>query len=811
MRPLTCVILKVLRIGFIIFIMTATLFPLGAAQADVARASASSTSKEPVVALVLSGGGARGIAHIAVLEAIEERGIPIDMIVGTSMGALVGCLYSAGYSPQDIRDILAAHDLMAMLTMSPYGDILSTPRAFVFGENNLLSLAFGAKGLGNATGLVGDQALMTLLSSLLSKVSFLDDFTELETPYVAVAMDATTSERIVFDSGSLSAAVRSSISLPLVFPPFLLNDGRLTMDGGYVDNLPVGLAYEYGADLVIACEVNAAQRMKTEDLTSLSAMLIQSMDLVTRINVRTQEKLADLLIYPDLEDVGILDFNKYQEILDKSQKTIETSYTAALDEFARSVEEKGRILVPKDSRRRGTYHDLTAPAVVGVQHWEAIVGEDAVRMDDHGILSRYWKYAGKTLDAATLEQLGHDLEMTKKQGTYMSVFFELRENSISEDKDGGTANKVDLHIVTRKGQEQKSGLGIGLQGSGVLSFMPGQSAVLTLLPAIMADMVLYDVLPEDYRLLLSFHGTDILKVQVGIAYETYVFAQRVQLDLDSALSVELGNIGLYSSRLNPQRLTTFDGRSSFSLGATMIWKSSASLSAGMKLSLTTLGPFRATSGITLGSGLSAERRNTASFVGYLQGAWSTMDYSLLPTSGMRVDGALEAGGMFDPTLSSRGRSLWMARARFVHAIPLGAKFSLSYDAEVALSHGKPSALIDSYFQYGGFDGIPGYGSYLVTDKVSLGTTVRYQIGAGVLPMYLVGAMRLGLRGELPSDPGKTVFFMTQAEHEAFDSAPLTVFDMGFLVGVGLTSPLGDAIFGVGVNLRGGVSLAVGFR
>lgn len=773
-------------------LMAFALLPLGA---ETAR-------QKPTVAVVLSGGGARGIAHVAVLEALEERGIPIDMIVGTSMGALIGGLYSAGYSPGDIRELLATHDLMAMLSASPYADIMSTPRAFVFDESNLLSLAFGSKGLGNATGIVGDQALMTLLSSLLARVSSQDDFSELEIPFAAVAIDATTAERIVLDSGPLVSALRASISLPVVFPPYLLSDGRLAMDGGYVDNLPVSLAHDYGADLVIASDVNAAQRLRIEDLTSLSAMVIQSLDLVTRINVRTQEGLADLLIHPDLENVSIMEFNKYQEILDKSQKTIETSYAEALDEFALSLEKQGRTLDIKDSSRRGVYYDLSDPVIVGVQHWEASVGENPVQMMDYGILSRYWKYVDKPLDAAALEQLGRDLEETKKQGVYMSASFELRK----KDAPDLPENAVELHIMTRRGEDQKSRLGIGLQGSGALAFSPDGTVALSVLPALLVDVILYDVMPEDYQLTFNFRGTDVLMLQAGIIYDAYSFSRSTYLDLDTVLSLELGNIGLYSTRLNPQRISTFDARVGFSLGATVEWKARASLSAGAKLALTTLGP------LTLPDGSTADRKNIGVFAGYLQGSWSTMERSLLPVSGMRADGSLLAGGTLEsPSQQPGGRGLWMVRTRFSHAIPINGKLSVSYDAEAAVSQGMPPALADSYFQYGGFGGIPGYGSYLVTDKVTLGAGVQYQVSAGVLPIYLVGVLRLGLRGELETDPGKTVFFMTQDEHDALDSAPLNVFDMGLLAGVSLNSPLGAAILGVGVNLKGGVSLTVEFR
>ena len=172
------------------------------------------------VALVLSGGGARGLAHIAIIEAVEAAGIPIDLVVGTSMGALIGGLYSAGYTPSEIRRLIEATDLLGLFVQSPLVGSRTRGRAFSPTYEHTFSLGFTKQGIGDAPAILGDQRIMELFGFLFSKYPDTLDFDDLPIPFRAVSADVVTADTVVHDRGSLSRAIRSSIAIPIVFAPF---------------------------------------------------------------------------------------------------------------------------------------------------------------------------------------------------------------------------------------------------------------------------------------------------------------------------------------------------------------------------------------------------------------------------------------------------------------------------------------------------------------------------------------------------------------------------------------------------------------
>lgn len=177
-------------------------------------------ASKPTVVLVLSGGGARGLAHIAVLEALEAEGIPIDMVLGASMGSLVGGLYSSGYTPKEIRRLLEETDLVGLFSEPALDTVRNQNTAFSYMHDHVFSLGFGEKALGDGPSLIGDQKILELLGYLFAKYPNTIDFDDLPIPFRCVSADALTGERIVHESGSLVSAIRSSISIPLVFSPY---------------------------------------------------------------------------------------------------------------------------------------------------------------------------------------------------------------------------------------------------------------------------------------------------------------------------------------------------------------------------------------------------------------------------------------------------------------------------------------------------------------------------------------------------------------------------------------------------------------
>lgn len=273
----------------------------------------------PKIGLVLSGGAARGLAHIGVLKALEEQGIKIDAIAGTSMGAVVGGLYASGYQIDELEKLALSIDWQQALSDAPPREDVpfrrkQDDRDFLVKQK----LSFRDDGsLGLPLGVIQGQNLALLLESLLAHTSDTRDFDKLPIPFRAVATDIASGEKVVFRKGHLPQVIRASMSIPAVFAPVELN-GRLLVDGGMTDNIPLDVAREMGVDIAIVVDIGTPLRNRKQ-LTTVVDVLNQSITLMTRRN--SEEQLAalhkdDVLIQPPLASFGVTDFGKAQEMID---------------------------------------------------------------------------------------------------------------------------------------------------------------------------------------------------------------------------------------------------------------------------------------------------------------------------------------------------------------------------------------------------------------------------------------------------------------------------------------------------------------
>ena len=281
-------------------------------------------SERPVFALVLSGGGARGIAHIAVIEELEKRGIVPDMVIGTSIGALIGGFYSAGYTAAEIQSKLLDTDIMALMTrLNNKGgsSVLASPDSRL--EDNIISLNFSDDGIGSNNGLLDDQELGGFFRKNLAKVLDIEDFDKLSIPFRAIGIDAVTGEEIIFSSGSLYTALRSSMSLPIIFAPVKTEDGRFVMDGGIVNNLPVDVALDMGADYVLAVDVNDAfnrnHKLSSGEMETFSGTFDAFTQLISTPNSRERYELADWILTPSVNEFSTVGFDEKNAILERGR------------------------------------------------------------------------------------------------------------------------------------------------------------------------------------------------------------------------------------------------------------------------------------------------------------------------------------------------------------------------------------------------------------------------------------------------------------------------------------------------------------
>jgi NTE family protein len=283
--------------------MTATAPAMGAQDARPGSA-------RPKICLVLSGGGARGAAHIGVLKVLEELHVPIDCIAGTSMGALVGGGYASGMTTGEMEALIATISTDALFIERPPRQDQELRRK-LDDRSILFGLETGVKDgkLSLPKGVVSGVQLETFLRKL-SKISGFRHFDQLPIPYRAVATDLVSGTPVVFDEGELPNVMRASMSVPAAVAPAVV-EGRILVDGGLTDNLPVDVARAMGADIVIA--VNLGTPLATrEELTSLLGVTGQMINILTNQNVQTSLRLlgpADILIEPELGDFSAVDFD----------------------------------------------------------------------------------------------------------------------------------------------------------------------------------------------------------------------------------------------------------------------------------------------------------------------------------------------------------------------------------------------------------------------------------------------------------------------------------------------------------------------
>jgi NTE family protein len=239
------------------------------------------------VALVLGGGGARGFAHVGVIRELEAAGIPIDMIVGVSVGSLIGALYA------DTKDSFKLEW-----------------KSFKIQKKEI----FDFKVFNISDGLAKGDAIKKYIDENI-ETRFLED---LKVPLAIVAVDINTGERVVFQTGRIRDAVRASISVPGVFTP-VIHEDKILVDGGVLGNLAPQVARDMGADIVIGVNI-AKPRKSFVGTPNALTVILESIDIMGGEIVRLKEKEFDFLIRPDVGDVGITDFTRKKELIESGRK-----------------------------------------------------------------------------------------------------------------------------------------------------------------------------------------------------------------------------------------------------------------------------------------------------------------------------------------------------------------------------------------------------------------------------------------------------------------------------------------------------------
>lgn len=352
----------------------------------------STEKKRPTIALVLAGGGAKGAAHIGVIKALEEMQIPVDIVTGTSMGSFVGGLYAAGMSADEIESFIYSVDWNG-----GYRDRVERSERRVrdkeyedrYTLNPELGIGFGE--FRSPRGLVQGQGMLRILRETTGNVARLDSFDELAIPYRSVASDIVELEPVVIGDGYLIDAMMASMSVPGALPPYEI-DGRLLVDGGVTNNMPVDVAYEMGADVVIAVDISSDYK-ELDEFTSLFTVADQLSNYMVRRSTREQKALlreGDIYMHPEVGDMQTTEFDRMPSAFERGYE-IAHNNNAILAKLSVSSSEYQKYIDQKQQRRNALDfgHEMVVDKVdiVNNSHYSDKVIERRLKIDDGQALS----------------------------------------------------------------------------------------------------------------------------------------------------------------------------------------------------------------------------------------------------------------------------------------------------------------------------------------------------------------------------------------------------------------------------------------
>jgi NTE family protein len=372
-------------------------------------------ASRPRVALVFEGGGALGFAHIGVIDWIEAHHIPVDYVAGTSMGGLVGGLYASGMSPQEITNFIGGINWNSVLSgQVPFQalnyrrkeDRLAFPNRLEFGLKHGFSLPSGLNS-GSAVGLLLDETMLPYYD--------LKNFDDLPIPFRCVATDLTTGKAHVFKDGSLAQAMRSTMSIPGVFAP-VEHGTQVFSDGAAVDNLPVDVARQMGADIVIAVYLDTGS-FDAKGLNSLVGVAGRNVEIMISANELNSMKNANILLKADVSKFTSGDFEKSGEIIPQGVQVAE-EHAAELEKYAVNDADWKAYLKERSSRRRTA---VPEPRFVDVYGMHGVLQTE--------IANEFQQYVNKPIDTKQIENTITDLQGT---GSYSSISYNLI------DQDGKT-------------------------------------------------------------------------------------------------------------------------------------------------------------------------------------------------------------------------------------------------------------------------------------------------------------------------------------------------------------------------------------
>jgi NTE family protein len=365
---------------------------------------------ESKTALVLSGGGAKGFAHIGVLKVLEQHDVKIDFIVGTSMGCIIGSLYALGYTADQIEDFVVHQDWINL-----FSDL--SPRRYLpmyqkdENEKYIGSVPLSGKRSVLPAGFIKGQKVYDLFSSATWQAKKIRDFKKLPIPLYCVATDIETGTAVLLDSGNMADVMRASMSIPGVFVPMEIG-GKMYIDGGVANNFPTDEAKKLGAKHIVGVDVRAPLK-KQEDIKSFFAVLEQSVSYYDSERWKANRKLCTVLVEPDTKDYDMMDFDKFNELIILGKKEAEKKIKQIVKVSSRL---SARLELPQDLKIK-----INAIKIEGLE-----------KINEKIVLSNL---KIKTPSYLSQQELSEAIKRLYGLGFFDTIFYDFEKDNVQELRD----------------------------------------------------------------------------------------------------------------------------------------------------------------------------------------------------------------------------------------------------------------------------------------------------------------------------------------------------------------------------------------
>ncbi len=631
-----------LRVLFLIFMVTWVSF---------SQAQDSLLRKDLKVGLVLSGGGAKGLAHIGALKVIEEAGVKIDYIAGTSMGAIIGALYASGYSAKALDSIFKTTDLADLIK----DNLPRSAKTFYEKEDSeryAVTLPFNNFKISVPSGYSGGQNIYNELVRLLYHVKDVKDFNELPIPFVCVATDVETGKEVVLNYGYLPEAIMASGTLPSIFEPITIGD-KVLIDGGVVNNYPVERLKDLGADVVIGVDVQH-DLLGREALSSATEILLQINNYRSVEAMEEKSKKTDIYIRPEMAEYSVLDFDQANTILRIGETAARQKYSVLK---ALSVLQGKKVKKPK-------YFSINDTIVVN----RLIISGDSLN-HSRGYIKGKLRF---DLDQKiTFKKLQQGISNLSATGNFNSIRYRLLSNGSGEDlvlKLEENSNKTFIRLGAHYDDLYKTAAMINLTAKNLLM----QDDVTSL------DVIVGDHLRYNFQYYLD-KGSYL---SFGFNSRFSTFDKEINFDIirDNFLISNVGNV-------NTINLSVLDITNQFYVQTVL--KEEFAFNAGLeakflKYSTRTLGEIidedSTNSTISVGEDGRTVFEKSNYYSTFAQLTFDTFDDKYFPTKGIYFNGDFHLF-LFSSDFNDNFKEFSIGKARIGAAFTLLPKLSLNVETE----------------------------------------------------------------------------------------------------------------------------------